>query len=101
MKSIRYVSWVLAMGLLTPNILLADGVANQTTISNQQFIGQRPFQQAPVDNKPYKSDDAWVGATMVTDEAPTEAVNTKQDKNTQLRLHFLGKRPYGDVGRVD
>jgi len=63
--------------------LPADDSMNQ--LQHKNFLGQRPYAKAPAP----KADKAWEGAGLVTDQA-----DKRLDKHQQMRLHFIGKRPY-------
>lgn len=58
-------------------------------LHKQNFIGQRAYHKAPVAKA--DADDKWQGATLVTDKVSEDKGH---DKHQQLRLHFIGKRPY-------
>lgn len=53
----------------------------------QHQLGKRPY--AKVLPAKQNQDDKWVGAGIVTD-SPEKGY----DKHQQMRLHFIGKRPY-------
>lgn len=53
----------------------------------QHQLGKRPYAKAPVARQ--NADEKWVGAGIVTD-SPEKGY----DKHQQMRLHFIGKRPY-------
>jgi hypothetical protein len=81
-------------------ILLASGNAiaeelSKKSYSNHQFAGQRPYMKAPVQDNTYNAEDKWQGATLVSDINPDEAATNKgHDQHQQMRLNFLGKRPF-------
>lgn len=56
-------------------------------LHHKNFIGQRPYAKAPA-AKP-EADEKWVGAGIVTDK-PASGF----DRHQQMRLNFIGKRPY-------
>lgn len=78
---------------LVPFAQAAD-VANQGPsvryLHKQHFYGQRAYSKEPVTQEA-GSDAKWEGAGIVTDQAPEDK---GFDKHQQLRLHFIGKRPY-------
>lgn len=51
------------------------------------FLGKRPYAKTPVAKQ--NPDEKWVGAGIVTDQ-PEKGF----DKHQQMRLNFIGKRPY-------
>jgi hypothetical protein len=58
------------------------------TLHQKNFTSQRPYSKAPV-AKQQSPEDKWEGAGIVTD-TPDKGF----DKHQQLRLNFIGKRPY-------
>lgn len=94
MKQLNLAVIVAALILLVSGSAIAEDESKKM-LSNQPFTGQRPYMKAPEQDKVYKAEDPWEGATLVTDESPDEATANKgQAKHQQLRLNFLGKRPY-------
>lgn len=67
-----------------------DPSSNIRNLHKQNFHGQRAYSKEPVPQQP-SADEEWVGAGIVTDQAPEDK---GFDKHQQLRLHFIGKRPY-------
>ncbi len=86
------VAVLVSMGLIA--VAHAAEVAEQGTnvrnIHKQNFHGQRAYSKEPVAQED-SADAKWVGAGIVTDQAPEDK---GFDKHQQLRLHFIGKRPY-------
>lgn len=76
--------------------LLANVHADETlqqdndvrTLHHKNFTSQRPYSKAPA-AKQQSPEDKWEGAGIVTDK-PDKGF----DKHQQLRLNFIGKRPY-------
>lgn len=64
-----------------------DPEGNTQALHHKNFIGQRPYAKAPVAKQ--DADEKWVGAGIVTDK-PEKSF----DKHQQMRLNFIGKRPY-------
>jgi hypothetical protein len=58
------------------------------TLHQKNFTSQRPYSKAPV-AKQQSPEDKWEGAGIVSD-SPDKGF----DKHQQLRLNFIGKRPY-------
>lgn len=56
-------------------------------LHHKNFLGQRPYAKAPVARQ--NPDEKWVGAGIVTDK-PEKGY----DRHQQMRLNFIGKRPY-------
>ena len=79
------------------------GVAHADSVNRQpnanHFLGQRAFAAKPVAKADVYADTAWEGTGMVTDQIPGEdGVQEKSKQHPQqMRLHFLGKRPFGDM----
>lgn len=63
---------------------------NIRNIHKQNFHGQRAYGKEPV-AQAESADAKWEGAGIVTDQSPEDK---GFDKHQQLRLHFIGKRPY-------
>lgn len=59
-------------------------------LHKQHFHGQRAYSKEPVAQEA-AADAKWEGAGIVTDQLPEDK---GFDKHQQLRLHFIGKRPY-------
>lgn len=86
----------LLLAVLVSFGLMANVHANETqehdtdvrTLHHKNFLGQRPYSKAP-EVKPQSPDEKWEGAGIVTDK-PEKGY----DKHQQLRLNFIGKRPY-------
>lgn len=62
-----------------------DATINQMHHNN--LLGKRPYAKVPVAKQ--NQDEKWVGAGIVTD-SPEKGY----DKHQQMRLNFIGKRPY-------
>lgn len=62
-----------------------DATVNQ--MHHHNFLGKRPYAKTPVAKQ--NPDEKWVGAGIVTD-SPEKGY----DKHQQMRLNFIGKRPY-------
>jgi hypothetical protein len=85
----------LLLAVLVAFGLTANVHANETqeqdtgvrTLHHKNFLGQRPYTKAPV-AKQQSADEQWEGAGIVTDKPKG------YDKHQQLRLNFIGKRPY-------
>lgn len=84
--------------------LLANVYADETQTPDndvrnlhlKNFGGQRPYSKAPA-IKQQSPEDKWEGAGIVTDK-PDKGF----DKHQQLRLNFIGKRPYvADYPKAD
>lgn len=60
-----------------------DAAVNQ--MHHNHSLGKRPYAKIPAP----KQDEKWVGAGIVTD-SPEKGY----DKHQQMRLNFIGKRPY-------
>jgi hypothetical protein len=58
------------------------------TLHHKNFSSQRPYSKAPV-AKQQSPEDKWEGAGIVTDK-PDKGFG----KHDQLRLNFIGRRPY-------
>jgi hypothetical protein len=94
MKPFNLAVIVSAVILFTSGASIA-GDSNAADVSNQTFTGQRPYMKAPTQDRVYRADDQWEGATLVTDINPDQPVAKKgHEKHQQMRLHMLGKRPY-------
>jgi len=69
----------------------AEESLDQESVVNQMhqnhFLGKRPYAKAPIAKQ--NADEKWVGAGIVTDK-PEPGF----DKHQQMRLNFIGKRPY-------
>ncbi|QDC44419.1 hypothetical protein [Methylophilus medardicus] len=69
----------------------AEESVEQESVVNQMhqnhFLGKRPYAKAPIAKQ--NPDEKWVGAGIVTDK-PEPGF----DKHQQMRLNFIGKRPY-------
>lgn len=78
---------MLALGLVsgTQAEEVLQGNDGVTTPQQYHFLGQRPYAKAPAP----KPEQAWEGAGLVTDQP-----EKRFDKHQQMRLHFIGKRPY-------
>jgi hypothetical protein len=76
--------------------LLANVHADETqgqdndvrTLHHKNFSSQRPYSKTPV-AKQQSAEDKWEGAGIVTDKP-----DPGFDKHQQLRLNFIGRRPY-------
>ncbi|MBF4991534.1 hypothetical protein [Methylophilus sp. QUAN] len=85
----------LLLALLVTFGLMANVHAEETLdqdmgvkdLHHKNFLGQRPYAKTPVAKQ--NSDEKWVGAGIVTDK-PEKGF----DKHQQMRLNFIGKRPY-------
>lgn len=85
----------LLLALLVTFSLVAPVQANEAqeqdtnvrTLHHKNFLGQRPYSKAP-EAKQQSPEDKWEGAGIVSDQPKG------YDKHQQLRLNFIGKRPY-------
>lgn len=73
----------------------AEGMAKG---NQNQFLGRRAYAATPAE-KPSKAEAPWEGTGMVTNQMPDEnaVTDTEKPHPKQMRLHFLGKRPFGDT----
>ncbi|MDP8566349.1 hypothetical protein [Methylophilus aquaticus] len=81
---------LMAFGLVA-NVQAGDLSENDTGVRNlhqKNFTGQRPYSKAP-QIKQQSPAEQWEGAGIVTDK-PEKGF----DKHQQMRLNFMGKRPY-------
>jgi len=71
--------------------VMAEGAVDQDATVNQMhqhnFLGKRPYAKTPVAKQ--NPDEKWVGAGIVTDK-PEKGF----DKHQQMRLNFIGRRPF-------
>lgn len=69
----------------------AEESLDQDTAINQMhhnnLLGKRPYAKIPAAKQ--NQDEKWVGAGIITD-SPEKGY----DKHQQMRLNFIGKRPY-------
>lgn len=80
---------LVALGL-TANIHAEDAINQDLGVQSshhKNFLGQRPYAKAPVAKQ--DNDEKWIGAGIVTDK-PEKSF----DRHQQMRLNFIGKRPY-------
>lgn len=56
-------------------------------VQHNHSLGKRPYSKIPTAKQ--SQDEKWVGAGIVTD-SPDKGY----DKHQQMRLNFIGKRPY-------
>lgn len=80
-------SLVLGLGNVT-SVYAEDPMTGEDGVNqlhHKNFLGQRPYAKAPAP----KPDQVWEGAGLVTDQP-----DKRFDKHQQMRLHFIGKRPY-------
>lgn len=84
------IAGLMALGLVA-NVQAGDLSENDTGVRNlhhKNFTGQRPYSKAP-EVKQQSPEEQWEGAGIVTDK-PEKGY----DKHQQMRLNFIGKRPY-------
>lgn len=84
------IAGLMAFGLVA-NVHAGDLSANETGVRNlhhKNFTGQRPYSKAP-EAKQQSPEEQWEGTGIVTDK-PEKGY----DKHQQMRLNFIGKRPY-------
>lgn len=81
---------LVSVGLIAP-VQADESLGNNTdvrTLHQKNFTGQRPYSKAP-EPKQQSPEEQWEGAGIVTDK-PEKGM----DKHQQLRLNFIGRRPY-------
>lgn len=84
---------LIAIGTLLSGLVQAEPFSAHTNL----FSAQRPYAKVPT-AKHTQADDQWQGASMVRDQLPPSEVNSKAvEIRKQMRLHFISKRPYGDL----
>lgn len=64
-----------------------DQDATVNRMHQHNSLGKRPYAKIPAAKQ--KSDEKWVGAGIVSD-SPEKGY----DKHDQMRLNFIGRRPY-------
>lgn len=72
----------------------ADDEATINQMHQHNFLGKRPYAKTPVAKQ--NPDEKWVGAGIVTDK-PEPGF----DKHQQMRLNFIGRRPYNAGNGTD
>lgn len=85
----------LLLALLVSVVWVANAQADETqaqevdvrTLHQKNFLGQRPYAQVPATSQ---QPQANTGEMATTSAKPAKGY----DKHQQLRLNFLGKRPY-------
>jgi hypothetical protein len=96
MKSV----YTFALGVILSGLAQAEPVSSPS----QHFLGKRPYAQVPAAKQLASEDNTqWQGAGLMTDRLP-EAEDVQQAAPAhpkQMRLHFISKRPYGDLHRTE
>lgn len=65
----------------------SDQEATINQMNHNHSLGKRPYAKIPTAKQ--NQDEKWIGAGIVTD-SPEKGY----DKHQQMRLNFIGKRPY-------
>lgn len=91
MKSV----YIFALGVILSGLAQAEPVSSLS----QHFLGQRPHAQAPAAKNDSNENSQWQGAGLITDRLPnTEGIEQPAATHPkQMRLHFISKRPFGDM----
>lgn len=90
MKTLNMTAIISAAVLLGASSAHAGDAMNKNAF-NHHFIAKRPYQQIVVNNSE-KKDQAWEGATLITNPESIDEANLNQQ--SKLRLNMLSKRPY-------
>lgn len=84
--------------VLSSALILASGFVQADELrknSNNQNLSKRPYQEVLPDSA-YNKQENWEGATLISDDAPTESGESGADSIRKININMLGKRPYMD-----
>lgn len=90
--------YIIALGILLSDTAQADSARPHS----HQLLGQRPHAQVPAAKHESNEDAQWQGASLTTDRMQNAELDLEQAQQPaaypkQMRLHFISKRPYGDM----